>query len=238
MAKKRGRASRRPTFNEDRNERIELARKKHVEIIPRNVNQERFLALLEDDNVNICFAVGPAGTGKTFIATLFSIYMLKQNLIDKIVITRPNVPVDNKDIGYLPGGIMEKMAPWTRPIFDIFEEFYSPKQIQHMIEDGLIEICPIAYIRGRTFKNAIILVDEAQGTTPNSMLSILTRIGDGSKMIVTGDIDQTDHGHNNGLHDFLCRYQQSDHIQMICFDHQDVERHPVVKEVLRLYDKE
>lgn len=238
MARKKGRAVRRPTFNEHRNERIELARKKHVEIIPRNVNQERFLAYLEDDDVNICFAVGPAGTGKTMISTLFSIYMLKQGLIDKIVITRPNVPVDNRDIGFLPGGIMEKMAPWTRPILDIFEEFYSPKQIQQMIEDGLIELCPIAYIRGRTFKNAIVLVDEAQGTTANSMLSILTRIGEGSKIIVTGDIDQSDHGHKNGLHDFLCRYQQSDHIKMIFFDHQDVERHPVVKEVLRLYDME
>ncbi len=236
MAKKRGRAPRRPTFNEDRNERIELARKKHVEIIPRNVNQERFLALLEDDCVDICFAVGPAGTGKTYIATLYSIYMLKENLIDKIVITRPNVPVDNKDIGFLPGGIMEKMAPWIKPILDIFEEFYSPKQIQYMIEDGVIEICPIAYIRGRTFKNAIVLVDEAQGTTKNSMLSILTRIGDDSRIIVTGDMDQSDRGRDNGLHDFLCRYQESDHIKMICFNHEDVERHPVVKEVLRLYD--
>lgn len=237
MAKKRGRA-RRPTFNEDRNERIELARKKHVEIIPRNINQERFLTLLEDDTVNICFAVGPAGTGKTLISTLFSIDMLKQGSIDKIVITRPNVPVDNKDIGYLPGGIMEKMAPWIRPIFDIFEEFYSPKQLEHMMEEGIIEICPIAYIRGRTFKNAIVLVDEAQGTTSNSMLSILTRIGEGSKIIVTGDIDQSDHSKNNGLYDFLCRYHESDHIKMVCFNHEDVERHPVVKEILRLYDRE
>lgn len=237
MAKKSKRG-RRPHFHEDQMEKFELNRKKHVEIIPRNMNQERFLTLLEDDSVNICFAVGPAGTGKTLISTLFSIDMLKQGSIDKIIITRPNVPVDNKDIGYLPGGIMEKMAPWTRPIFDIFEEFYSPKQLEHMMEEGIIEICPIAYIRGRTFKNAIVLVDEAQGTTSNSMLSILTRIGEGSKMIITGDTDQSDHGRNNGLYDFLCRYQESKHIKLICFQSDDVERHPVVKEVLRLYDME
>lgn len=213
MTGKKVRRGKRLTFKEDRLEREQLVnRKKHVEIIPRNINQERFLTLLEDDNVNICFAAGPAGTGKTLISTLYAIYMLKQGLIDKVVITRPNVPVDNKDIGFLPGGIMEKMAPWTRPIMDIFEEYYSPKQIEHMIEEGLVEICPIAYIRGRTFKNAIVLVDEAQGTTANSMLSILTRIGEGSKVIITGDTDQSDNGRENGLQDFLCRYQNSEHI--------------------------
>ena len=202
MAGRRKRVKR--NFHEEKMEKFEtINRKKHVEIIPRNLNQERLLEMLEDDHANICFAVGPAGTGKTYLATLYSIDMLKHGDIDKIVITRPNVPVDNKDIGFLPGGIMEKMAPWTRPIFDIFEEFYSPKQIQHMIEDGLIEICPVAYIRGRTFKNAIVLLDEAQGTTSNSMLSILTRIGEGSKVIITGDTDQSDHGRDNGLYDFV-----------------------------------
>lgn len=237
MAGKRKRIKR-TNFHEDKMEKFELNRKKYVEIIPRNLNQERFLELLEDDDVNICFAVGPAGTGKTYLATLYSIDMLKHNLIDKIVITRPNVPIDNKDIGFLPGDIMEKMAPWTRPIFDIFEEFYSPKQLEHMMEEGLIEICPIAYIRGRTFKNSIVLVDEAQGTTSNSMLSILTRIGEGSKIIITGDTDQSDHDRNNGLSDFLYRYQESEHIKLIRFQSEDVERHPVIKEVLRLYNKE
>lgn len=234
----------RPNPREDRNKGdgkiIQISkfqRKDKVEIIPRSMNQDEFLGYLENDKIDIVFGVGPAGSGKTFLATLMAIKMFKTGQIDKIVITRPNVAVDNRDIGYLPGGLLEKMGPWVRPIIDIFEEYYSPRDIEYLIEEGHLEICPIAYIRGRTFKNSWVLVDEAQGTSNNSMLSILTRIGEGSKMIITGDIKQSDMGKNNGLSDFLDRYRECRRIKITQFHNGDVERHPVVKDILRLYDE-
>jgi phosphate starvation-inducible PhoH-like protein len=163
---------------------------------------------------------------------------LNEGKYDKIVITRPNVAVDDKDIGFLPGDILAKMTPWMMPILDVFAEYYSQKEIVHMIEEKVIEIVPIAYIRGRTFKNSLIIVDEAQGTTTNSMLSILTRIGENSKMVVTGDIKQSDRGPTNGLADFLQRFESSDHIELIKFRQQDIERHPVIEEILKLYGEE
>ncbi len=234
----------RPNPREDRNYKgdgkiIQISkfqRKEKVEIIPRSLNQDEFLGYLENDKVDIVFGVGPAGSGKTLLATLMAIKMFKEGAIDKIVITRPNVAVDDRDIGFLPGTLIEKMGPWVRPIIDIFEEYYSPRDIEYLIEEGYLEICPIAYIRGRTFKNSWILVDEAQGTSNNSMLSILTRIGEGSKMVITGDIKQSDMGTNNGLSDFIHRYRECRRIKITQFHNGDVERHPVVKDVLRLYD--
>lgn len=219
-------------------ENYRKTRKRRVEIIPRNVVQEDYLEALEDPQINICIATGPAGCGKTWLATLAAIKAFRTGQVEKIVITRPNVAVDDRDIGFLPGDILKKMAPWVKPITDVFEEYYTPKQIESMIEEGLIEICPIAFIRGRTFKNSWILIDEAQGTTPNSMLSILTRIGEGSKMVVTGDLDQSDYKDTNGLQDFLDRFRGSSLIEVIRFTKREVERHPVVKEILRIYDKD
>jgi len=224
-----------------RNNVIELnfpqrQKKNHIDIVPRNINQEELIASLEDEEKNIVFAVGPAGCGKTLLATLHAIKCLKQGLVDRIVITRPNVAVDDKDIGYLPGDVLKKMTPWMMPILDVLAEYFNQAEIQAMLEEGVIEMVPIAFIRGRTFKNAYILVDEAQGTTINSMMSILTRIGENSKMVVTGDLAQSDRGKDNGLADFLDRFQNSRHIDVIRFQKGDVERHPVVKEVLEIYN--
>lgn len=213
-------------------------KKRKVEILPRNVQQENYLELLEDFDKQIVVAVGPAGSGKTLMATQFAIKQLQEGEIHKIVITRPNVAVDDKDIGYLPGDVMSKMTPWMLPILDIFEEYYTPQEVHEMITEKIIEICPIAYIRGRTFKDATVLLDEAQGTTPNSMKSILTRIGDNSRMLVTGDIQQSDHGQYNGLTDFLQRFQPTSSIGVIRFTKQDVERSEVVRDVLHLYGEE
>ena len=216
-----------------------VRRKSKVEIIPRSYNQDIFLGQLEDPNAHIVFGTGPAGSGKTLIATLMAIKKFKAGEIDKIVITRPNVAVDDRDIGHLPGSLMDKMAPWTRPIMDIFEEYYTKKDIIGMIEEGVLEICPIAFIRGRTFKRSWVLVDEAQGTTANSMKSILTRIGNDSKMVITGDINQSDIGANNGLADFLRKCDDSySRIAITKFDKSDVVRHPVVVDVLNIYGDE
>lgn len=212
-----------------------VPKKTRVEIVPRNLQQENMITALNDEQTNIVFAIGPAGCGKTLLATLHAIKMLKAGQVQKIVITRPNVAVDDKDIGYLPGDILKKMTPWMMPVLDVFAEYYSQDDIRYMLEENIIEMVPIAFIRGRTFKHSIVLVDEAQGTTQNSMMSILTRIGEGSKMIVTGDLAQSDRGQENGLRDFLDRFEDSDHIEVIRFKRGDVERHPVVKEVLNIY---
>ena len=214
------------------------ATKKRVDLIPKNLAQEKYIDALEDPNINIVFACGYAGSGKTYLATLYAIQCLKEGTCDKIVITRPNVAVDDRDIGALPGDILKKMAPWTRPVLDVLEEYFSVKEITAMIEENIIELCPLAYIRGRTFKNSIILLDEAQNTTKSSMLSALTRIGEGSKMVVTGDTRQSDRGHENGLTDFLGRFEKSKHIAVCHFDKKSVERHPIIGEILHMYGEE
>lgn len=210
---------------------------KKVEIKARNFTQRRLLANLRNPAQYITVATGPAGTGKTYVATLYAIQQLQEKKIRKIILTRPAVSVDEQH-GFLPGDINEKMAPWTRPIFDIFEEYYSPDQISEMMKKGTIEIAPLAYMRGRSFKNSIILLDEAQNITPAQMKMILTRIGEGSSLIVTGDLEQHDRGYSkNGLLDFITKLRNSESsmIGKVNFTMDDVERHPVVEEVLRLY---
>ena len=218
---------------------LQRQRHKEVNIVPRNFNQDDLLGLLEDKNINIVFATGPAGTGKTFISTLAGIKGLKNNKLDKFVVTRPAVSVDEQH-GFLPGTLQEKMAPWTRPIMDVFEEYYSPDQIEYMLNDNKIEVAPLAYMRGRTFKNSYIIADEMQNATDNQMKMLLTRIGENSKLVVTGDLAQHERGYDsNGLKCFIERLTKlgSDRIKMVQFTNGDIERHPVVTEVLRLYNE-
>jgi len=214
-----------------------ITRQKTVNIIPRNFKQDDLLAALEDQNINIVFTTGPAGTGKTLISTLYAIREFKNNNIDKIIITRPAVSVDEQH-GFLPGTLVEKMAPWTRPIFDVFEEYYHPKEVEYLLENNKVEVAPLAYMRGRTFKNSIIIADEMQNATQEQMKMLLTRIGDGSKLIVTGDLAQHDRGYDtNGLKMFLEKLNKFDssRIKSVEFDHTQIERHPAVTEVLRIY---
>ena len=219
------------------NTALSRSRQKEVKVSPRNFQQDDLLGYLEDHNINIVFAVGPAGTGKTLISTLAGLKLLKSNKINKFVVTRPAVSVDEQH-GFLPGTLVEKMAPWTRPIFDLFEEYYSPEQIEFMVNDNKLEVAPLAYMRGRTFKDSWIIADEMQNATDNQMKMLLTRIGDGSKLVVTGDLDQHDRGfESNGLKCFIQRLidQGSDRIKLVQFEKSDVERHPIVAEVLKLY---
>lgn len=211
-----------------------------VKLLPRNVAQEDYIYALANPDNAMVFAIGPAGCGKTLLATQWAIKGLVTGEFKKIVISRPNIAVDDKDIGFLPGGIFEKMAPWMMPILDVFKEYYSVEEVELMIKSEIIEVCPIAYIRGRTFKDAAIIIDEAQNTTQNSMLSILTRIGEGSKMIVTGDVDQSDRGIHNGLQDFLQKVENRKlkYLEVIRFAKGDVERHEAVKEILNIYGKD
>ncbi len=214
-------------------------KQKDVKIIPRNKNQEDYMLKLLDLKKDIVFGVGPAGTGKTLIAVQVAIKLFKEKVVDKIIVTRPVVSVD-EDLGFLPGSLEEKMAPWTRPIFDVLREYFTSKEISGMIEEGIIEISPLAYMRGRTFKRAFILADEMQNATDNQMKMLLTRIGTGSKLVVTGDLAQHERGYeSNGLKCFIERLAKtnSDRIKMVQFENTDIERHPVVTEVLKLYNE-
>jgi phosphate starvation-inducible PhoH-like protein len=217
-----------------------LKRKQQIYIIPRNISQENYLELLKNPKKHIVFAIGPAGTGKTMIAVQMAIKMYKEGTISKIIVTRPAVSVDEEH-GFLPGDLNAKMAPWTRPIFDVFEEYYHPKEVAGMLEDGVIEISPLAYMRGRTFKDAFIVADEMQNATPSQMKMLLTRIGEGSRMVVTGDLNQADRPRENGLLEFCTLYGQGGDnrmIAMVTFETKDIERHPVVREVLKIYKEE
>jgi phosphate starvation-inducible PhoH-like protein len=214
-----------------------LRKKQQVSIVPRNLSQETYLELLKNPRKFIVFAIGPAGTGKTMLAVQMAIKLFKEGSISKIVVTRPAVSVDEEH-GFLPGTLNQKMEPWTRPIFDVFEEYYHPKEIQEMLEDGVIEISPLAYMRGRTFKNAFVIADEMQNATPSQMKMLLTRIGENSRMVVTGDLNQADRPRENGLLEFCELYGQGGDYRMIAmarFETKDVERHPVVREVLKIY---
>jgi phosphate starvation-inducible PhoH-like protein len=212
------------------------AKKQRVTLLPRNKHQETYLFKLHDDNKNILFAIGPAGTGKTLLAVQMGIKLYQEGKIDKIIVTRPAVSVD-EDLGFLPGTLNEKMAPWTRPIFDVLGEYYQQKDIENMLYEGVIEISPLAYMRGRTFKNAYVIADEMQNATQNQMKMLLTRLGENSKMVVTGDLNQADRLKDNGLVDFIDKIkgQRLDHIDAVYFDSHDIERHQAVKEVLDIY---
>ena len=210
-----------------------------VTIIPRNKNQETYVLKLLDESKDIVFGIGPAGTGKTLLACQVAVKLFKAGTVDKIIVTRPAVAAD-EDLGFLPGTLEQKMAPWTRPIFDVLREYFNAKEIEGMIEEGIIEIAPLAYMRGRTFKSSFILADEMQNATPNQMKMLLTRLGEGSMMAVTGDLAQADRIDQNGLVDFTKKLKASNsaHLDIVHFAQGDIERHEAVKEVLKIYGDE
>lgn len=212
---------------------------KRIELIPRSLHQEDYIANLLNPKLSIVFATGPAGTGKTMLAVLAAIKALKEGEITKIVVTRPAVGVEGEKHGFLPGDLNQKMEPWTRPIFDVLHEHYTPKDTAMMLEEQILEISPLAFMRGRTFKNAWVIADEMQNATPSQMKMLLTRIGEGSRMIVTGDVMQADRTEGeNGLLDFdrlLQGFGNSKYIGWTAFNHKDIERHPAVAEILKIY---
>lgn len=211
-------------------------KKRHVTLSARNENQKIYIDNLTNWQKTIVFALGPAGTGKTLLAVQAAVKSFLDRDVDKIVLTRPAVTVD-EDHGFLPGSIVEKMEPWTKPIFDVFQDYWSLKQIAYFVEHGKIEISPLAYMRGRTLKNSWIIADEMQNATINQMKMLLTRIGENSKMVVTGDLQQGDRLRDNGLQDFAKRAAsfQCPHISFVDFDVRDIERHPAVQAVLNIY---
>ena len=211
---------------------------------PKSDNQKTYVDYLQNKKIPVVLGVGPAGSGKTMFACLQAIQELNAGRINKIVLTRPVVPVEEEELGFLPGNLVKKMDPWTRPIFDIFSEFYQQRDIENMIHCGILEISPLAYMRGRTFKNSFIIADEMQNSTPNQMLMLTTRIGDNSKMVITGDLKQSDRSVNNGLLDFMDKITDynkkfpdiENNVKLVLLDTHDVQRSEIVTQILHIYN--
>ena len=202
---------------------------------PRNLAQKKYIDLLYS-TVPIVVGTGPAGTGKTLLACHAGSKALVSGRVQKLILTRPAVSVDEQH-GFLPGTVEKKMDPWTRPMFDVLNRYMSAKKVNEYVYDRKIEICPLAYMRGRTFDNAWIIGDEMQNSTPSQMKMLLTRIGEDSKMIIAGDVQQYERGfEQNGLSDLISRIcENSIDISHIRFNEDDVVRNQVIKEILNMY---
>ena len=205
-------------------------------ITPRNANQAKLVELLDRKDPAIVLAVGPAGCGKSMLATVMGMRKLYEGEIQKIVITRPAVSA-GEEHGFLPGSITDKLEPWVEPIYDAMRMFYSQRRIKEMLEEKVVEIVPLAYCRGRTFRNSWIILDEAQNVTKQGFLLFTSRIGDNSKMVITGDLAQSDLKGSNGLEDLMHRIGDGlpGEIEKVHFQVSDIERHPIIKTLLRLY---
>ena len=213
-------------------------KQKPIEIVPRSRNQERLVVALQSADQHIVVTAGPAGTGKTYLAMLAAVKAFRAGEVDRIVLTRPAVGVEDEKHGFLPGDLNQKMDPWVRPLTDILREYYRLQDIADMIKEQKIEIAPLAFMRGRTFKSAYIIADEMQNATPNQCKMLMTRIGEGSKIVITGDVEQADRNRgNNGLIDLCSRLQEGGvkGIAVCHLDNKDIQRHRIIDSVLRLY---
>lgn len=206
-------------------------------IFPKTLNQKRYVKAIEDST--IVFGIGPAGTGKTYLAVLMALKKLKDHSIKKIILTRPAVEA-GENLGFLPGDLKEKVDPYLRPLYDAIHEVLGQRQTEEYIEKGIIEIAPLAFMRGRTLDNAFVILDEAQNTTINQMKLFLTRLGFGSKMIVTGDITQSDLPNKtiSGLVKASEILKAIDAVEILYFDDKDVVRHPLVQSIIKRFEND
>ena len=203
-------------------------------IAPRSVQQHVYVSALKHNT--LAFGVGPAGTGKTYLAVAVAAALLAAKEIKKIILTRPVVEAGEK-LGFLPGTLEEKTDPYLRPLFDALDEFFGAERAEKMRETGVVEIAPLAYMRGRTLKDSYMILDEAQNTTPTQMKMFLTRLGEGSRIAVTGDPTQIDlpRGHSSGLFDALNVLEGLKDIEVIRFSDADVVRHELVTRIVQAY---
>ncbi|HNQ34720.1 MAG TPA: PhoH family protein [bacterium] len=210
---------------------------KRTRIVPRTEGQLRYVEAIRRSEIVV--GIGPAGTGKTFLAVSLAIENLRENKVERIVITRPAIEAGEK-LGFLPGDLEEKIRPYLQPIYDALYDLLWPEEIRRLMEHRIIEILPLAYMRGRTLGDAFILLDEAQNATPEQMKMFLTRIGVGSKAVVTGDITQSDlpMEQTSGLEDIEKFLKTIPGIEFAYLDEKDVVRHPLVREIIRAYEIE
>ncbi len=217
-------------------ERTTLIRTRRGETVqPRTLRQQQYVAAM--DQYDLVFGIGPAGTGKTYLAALKAVKALQEHQFERIILTRPAVEAGEK-LGFLPGDLQQKVNPYLRPLYDAIHEIIDPEKVPAMIERGIIEIAPLAYMRGRTLSKSFIIVDEAQNTTAAQMKMILTRLGNGSRMIVTGDITQTDlpRHQKSGLVMAMHLLRHVEGISFTLFTQKDVVRHPLVQRIIDAYE--
>jgi len=203
-------------------------------VVPRNLGQHRFLDLMLKHD--LVFGIGPAGTGKTFLAMIAALHSLLEGKVQRIVLARPAVEA-GEALGFLPGDLEEKLLPYLRPLYDAMDEVLGPVEARKLVETGAVEIAPLAYMRGRTLGKCFALLDEAQNTTRSQMMMFLTRLGEGSKMVVTGDLTQVDlpPRQESGLIEARRILKKVPGLYFHEFDHDDVVRHPLVSAIISAY---
>ena len=203
----------------------------------KTVGQKKYVDTLK--RKTITFGVGPAGTGKTYLAVAIAVNEFKAKKVDKIILTRPAVEAGEK-LGFLPGDLQEKVNPYLRPLYDALQEMFGQETFAKMLERGTIEIAPLAYMRGRTLSNAYVILDEAQNTTREQIKMFLTRLGENSKMVITGDLTQIDlpKGVTSGLKHAVKILKDIDDIGIIKLNERDVVRHPLVQKIVKAYETE
>jgi phosphate starvation-inducible PhoH-like protein len=218
----------------DKNNRVEIRTRKKT-VTPHSHKQTDYINMLYEHEV--VFAIGPAGTGKTYIAVAVAVAMFVAGKVDRIVLTRPAVEAGEK-LGYLPGDLKEKIDPYLRPLYDAMHDMLPGEKVNEYMANNVIEIAPLAYMRGRTLSNAFVILDEAQNTTPTQMKMFLTRLGENSRMVITGDLSQTDLPSNitSGLKEAAQRLSDVEGIGFLRFSDADVVRHPLVAAIIRAYE--
>ena len=202
----------------------------------KTVGQKNYVSAIKKNT--IIFGVGPAGTGKTYLAVCQAVNAFKSKEVEKIILTRPAVEAGEK-LGFLPGDLQTKVDPYLRPLYDALGELFGLETYQKLMEKGVIEVAPLAYMRGRTLSDAFIILDEAQNTTCEQMKMFLTRLGDGSKMVITGDVTQIDlpNGKSSGLEHAASVLKEVEGIKIIYLTDKDVVRNPLVMRIVRAYEK-
>jgi phosphate starvation-inducible PhoH-like protein len=205
-------------------------------IRPKTANQKRYVDAIDEHTIT--FGIGPAGTGKTYLAMAMAVAALQAKKVNKIVLTRPAVEA-GESLGFLPGTLSEKIDPYLRPLFDALNDMIDIDSIPRLMQSGIIEVAPLAYMRGRTLNDAFIILDEAQNTTAEQMKMFLTRLGFGSKMVITGDVTQIDlpNGQNSGLKIVRDILKEIDDIAFLELTAEDVVRHRLIGDIVKAYDK-
>jgi phosphate starvation-inducible PhoH-like protein len=216
-------------------DQLKIAGRKHS-IVPKTFQQKNYLEAIKEHDV--IFGIGPAGTGKTYLAMAMAVLALNNREVKRLVLCRPAVEAGEK-LGFLPGDMAEKVNPYLRPLYDALHDMVEVERAKEMIEKGLVEVAPLAFMRGRTLSNSFVILDEAQNTTPAQMKMLLTRIGYKSKLVITGDISQVDlpRGVRSGLVEAVQILNHIDEISFIHFSEADVIRHPLISKIVKAYDQ-
>jgi phosphate starvation-inducible PhoH-like protein len=210
-------------------------RHRSIEVAPKSINQKRYVDSIRTNTVT--FGIGPAGTGKTFLAVGMAAAALASREVNRIILTRPAVEAGER-LGFLPGDLMAKIDPYLRPLFDALNDMLDPEKVAGFLEKGVIEVAPLAFMRGRTLNDSFVILDEAQNTSPEQMKMFLTRLGFGSKMVITGDITQVDlpRHEQSGLVVVADILNEIDGVEFVRFGGEDVVRHRLVQRIVEAYD--